>query len=157
MSGYHVDRGASPHSRYLVFFFFGSPIFQLGCRVAAASAQRPVEHVKNAQQNITTEWTPHSVSAGRLSACHKSASILNFHSDRRAAAARREPPLPLQTRAGFLKALRNCFERRCGLKRKPNFFRAWAICWKLNSLGTLVQLPRAYLSHANFPPPLKHR
>ena len=33
----------------------------LGCTVAAVSAQRPVEHVKNALQNITTEQTPQSV------------------------------------------------------------------------------------------------
>ena len=28
---------------------------------AAVSAQQPEEHVKNTLQNITTEWTPHSV------------------------------------------------------------------------------------------------
>ena len=29
--------------------------------VNAVSAQQPAEHVKNTQQNITTEWIPHSV------------------------------------------------------------------------------------------------
>ena len=37
------------------------PGCQLGCSVAPVSAQRPLEHVKNAVQNITTEWMTHSV------------------------------------------------------------------------------------------------
>ena len=45
------------------FFSFGSPRYQLGCTVDAVSAQRPVEHVKNALHDITTEWTPHSLNA----------------------------------------------------------------------------------------------
>ena len=35
--------------------------YQLGCTIAAVSAQWPVEHVKNALQNITTEGTKHHV------------------------------------------------------------------------------------------------
>ena len=34
---------------------------------AAVSAQQPEEHVKNTLQNITTEWTPHSVN---ILKCH---------------------------------------------------------------------------------------
>ena len=34
----------------------------MGCTVAAVSGQRPLEHFKNALQNITTDRTPHSVS-----------------------------------------------------------------------------------------------
>ena len=30
--------------------------YKMGCTVAAVSAQRSVEHAKNALQNITTEW-----------------------------------------------------------------------------------------------------
>ena len=48
------------------FVFFGSYDYQFGCTVASASAQRPVEHVKNYLQNITTEWTPHSVQSSLL-------------------------------------------------------------------------------------------
>ena len=44
-----------------VLFSLSSSGYQLGCTVAAVSAQQPVEHVHNALQNITTEWTPHSV------------------------------------------------------------------------------------------------
>ena len=33
----------------------------MGCTVAAVSAQRPVEHFKNALQNIMTDRTQHSV------------------------------------------------------------------------------------------------
>ena len=40
---------------------FGSSGYQLDCTVAAVSAQHPVEHVKNALQNITTEGTKQSV------------------------------------------------------------------------------------------------
>ena len=36
----------------------------LGCTVAAVSAQWPVEHVKNALQNIVTDRMPHSVQKG---------------------------------------------------------------------------------------------
>ena len=35
--------------------------YQLGCTVTVVSAQRPVEHVKNALQNIATEGMKHSV------------------------------------------------------------------------------------------------
>ena len=35
--------------------------YQLGCAVAAVSAQWQVEHVKNSLQNIATEGTKHSV------------------------------------------------------------------------------------------------
>ena len=41
-----------------VLFSFGSSVYQFGCMVAAVSAQQPVEHFKNALQNITPEWTP---------------------------------------------------------------------------------------------------
>ena len=34
--------------------------YQLSCELAAVSAQWPVEHLKNASQNITTVRTPHS-------------------------------------------------------------------------------------------------
>ena len=47
--------------QYFVSFFFKSSSHQFGCAVDAVSAQRPVEHVKNAIQNISTEWTPHGV------------------------------------------------------------------------------------------------
>ena len=43
-----------------VFFIWGSG-HQLGCTVAAVSAQQPVEHVKNVLLNITTEGMKHSV------------------------------------------------------------------------------------------------
>ena len=43
------------------FVHFGNSSYQLGCTVAAVSAQRPVEHVKNALQNIVNEGMPHSV------------------------------------------------------------------------------------------------
>ena len=33
----------------------------MGSRIAAVSAQWEVEYAKNALQNITTKWTPHSV------------------------------------------------------------------------------------------------
>ena len=40
----------------------GTPCsYQLGCTVSAVSAQRSVEHAKNAVQNITTDWTPQCV------------------------------------------------------------------------------------------------
>ena len=45
-------------------FSLRSSDYQLGCTVAAVSAQRPVEHVKNTLQNITTEGAPHSVYLG---------------------------------------------------------------------------------------------
>ena len=35
--------------------------YPLGCTVAAVSVQWLVEHIKNDLQNITTEWTLHSV------------------------------------------------------------------------------------------------
>ena len=44
-----------------VLFSFVRSGYQLGCTVAAVSAQRPLEHGKNALQNITTEWMTHSV------------------------------------------------------------------------------------------------
>ena len=47
----------------LFCFSFGSSGYQLGCTIAAVSDQRPVEHVKNALQNIMTEQTPKSVRA----------------------------------------------------------------------------------------------
>ena len=40
---------------------FGKSGHQLSCILAAVKAQRPVAHVKNALQNIMTEWTAHSV------------------------------------------------------------------------------------------------
>ena len=51
-----------PLSRYVVFCFLSEgPL--LGRTLTAVSANRPVEHVKKALQNIKTEWTrtPHSV------------------------------------------------------------------------------------------------
>ena len=56
-----IHCGASTQSWHFVFFSFGSFGYLLGCTVAAVSAQQPVEHVKNALQNITMEGTPHSV------------------------------------------------------------------------------------------------
>ena len=41
-----------------VLLSFWSSVYQLGCTVAAVSAQRPVEHFKNALKNITTDQTP---------------------------------------------------------------------------------------------------
>ena len=41
-------------------FSLWSSGYQLGCTVAVVSAQRPVEHFKNALQNITTDGTPRS-------------------------------------------------------------------------------------------------
>ena len=38
----------------------------MGCTVAEVSAQRPLDHVKNALQNITTDCRPHSVFEGLL-------------------------------------------------------------------------------------------
>ena len=56
-----VHCGVSTQSRCFVFFSLGSSGYLLGCTIGAVSAQRQVEHVKHAIQNITTEWTPHSV------------------------------------------------------------------------------------------------
>ena len=53
-----------PLSRNVLFSFGNfspSSSYQLGCTVAAVTAQQPVEHIKTAQQNIRTEWTPHNV------------------------------------------------------------------------------------------------
>ena len=61
-----VHCGASTQSPSFVCLL--SSCYQLGCTLAAVSAQRPVEHVKNALQNIMTEWTPHSVV--RLNGAH---------------------------------------------------------------------------------------
>ena len=60
---YSIHCGASTQSQCFVLSSFGSSAFQLGCTVAAASAQRQLEHVKNDLQNITTrtEWTPYTV------------------------------------------------------------------------------------------------
>ena len=44
-----------------VLFPFRSSGYQLGCTIARVSAQWPMEHVINSLQNITTDWTPHSV------------------------------------------------------------------------------------------------
>ena len=41
-----------------VLFSFGSFDYQWGCTITAVSAQRRVEHVKNALQNIMTEQMP---------------------------------------------------------------------------------------------------
>ena len=54
-----VQCGASPLSRRFVLIF--SPGYQFACTVAAVSAQRPLEHVKNALQNIANVGTPQSV------------------------------------------------------------------------------------------------
>ena len=56
-----VHCGASTLSWCFLIFSFGSPGYQLGCTIAAVSAQRPVEHVKNALQNIKIEQTPQSL------------------------------------------------------------------------------------------------
>ena len=51
-----------PLSRDVMFLFsFGSSAYPLDSSKAAVSAQQPVEHVKDALQNITTERTPQSV------------------------------------------------------------------------------------------------
>ena len=54
-------------SRNVLFFSFVNSGFQLVCTVAAVSAQQPVEHVRNALQNITTQGTKHSVEDKRPS------------------------------------------------------------------------------------------
>ena len=56
-----MDTVGRPLNRDVKLFSFGSSGYQLGCTVAAVSVQWPVEQVKNALQNITTEWTLHSV------------------------------------------------------------------------------------------------
>ena len=43
------------------WFSCGYSSYQLGCTVAAISAQRPVEHFKNASQNTTDDLMPHCV------------------------------------------------------------------------------------------------
>ena len=55
-----------------VFFSFsyGNSGYQLGCTIAAVSAQRPVEHVNNDLQNITTERTPQSVESYNTKKTH---------------------------------------------------------------------------------------
>jgi len=51
-----------PLSRDVLFCYLSEVSgYQLGCTVAAVSAERPVKHDKNAVQNITIEWKPHSV------------------------------------------------------------------------------------------------
>ena len=55
----------------------GYQLEMLGCTVAAVSAQRLVEHVKNALQNIATEGTKHRV----FLACH-SAALPGYRSTR---------------------------------------------------------------------------
>ena len=52
---------ASPQSQCVVLFPFRILGYQLGCTVAAVSAQRPVEHVKYVLQNIMTDRMPRSV------------------------------------------------------------------------------------------------
>ena len=52
---------ASDQSRSFVMFSFWNSGHQWGCTVADVPAQQPVEHLKNALQNITTDRTPHSV------------------------------------------------------------------------------------------------
>ena len=56
-----IQCGVSPHLQCFLFFSFASSGYQLGCTVATVSAQRPVEHAKNALQNITNEGMPDSV------------------------------------------------------------------------------------------------
>ena len=56
-----IQCGVSPHSQCFLFFSFASSGYQLGCTVATVSAQRPVEHAKNALQNIANEGMPDSV------------------------------------------------------------------------------------------------
>ena len=53
-----IHCGASIPSRCFILFSLGSSGYQTGWTVSALSAQRPVEHVKNALQNIMTEWAP---------------------------------------------------------------------------------------------------
>ena len=54
--------GHSLHESWcFLFFSFGSSSYQLGCTIDAVSAQRPVAHVKNVLQKITSERTPQSV------------------------------------------------------------------------------------------------
>ena len=51
-----------PLSPDVLLFYVKSSSYQLGCTVAAVSAQWPnAEHAKHALQNTTTEWTPHMV------------------------------------------------------------------------------------------------
>ena len=50
---------------------------QLGCRAAAISAQQPVEHVKNALQNIATEGTKHSVGPAGYAEANACAVLLD--------------------------------------------------------------------------------
>ena len=55
------DVSSSPQSRFFVMFSSKSSGYQLGCAVAAESAQWLVEHVKKCLQNIPTEGMPHTV------------------------------------------------------------------------------------------------
>ena len=49
-----------PLSCDVLFSYRGSG-YQFGCTAAALTAQRQLEHVKNALQNSMAEWTPNSV------------------------------------------------------------------------------------------------
>ena len=52
-----IHSGSSTQSRC---FFPGLPVGPVGLHCSCSISQTTVEHVKNALQNITTEWTPHS-------------------------------------------------------------------------------------------------
>ena len=52
---------AAPQSRCFVLISVRSSAYPFGCTVSAVSAKRPMEHVKHALQNITTEQTPYTV------------------------------------------------------------------------------------------------
>ena len=56
-----LQSASSPQSRHFVLFSIRSSGFHLGYTVAAVSALRPVEHVKNPLQNIITEGMTHIV------------------------------------------------------------------------------------------------
>ena len=74
-----LHSGASAQSSCFVLLSFGSSGYQLGTTMAAVSAQRPVEHVKNALQNIMTERMPQSVQ--ECATCQVIDSLSNFSVD----------------------------------------------------------------------------
>ena len=66
-----------PLSLHVLLFSHANSGYQLGCTIAAVSAQPPGEHVKNDLQNIRTERTPQSVIALRLGR-----TVMNYHGSR---------------------------------------------------------------------------
>ena len=56
-----VHFGVAAESWCFILFSFRSSGYKFGCTIAAVSTYQLMEHVKNALQNITTEWMPQSV------------------------------------------------------------------------------------------------